>query len=236
MHLPTVSNDYSCIKSQTNIVEKTLDNQHVEQQDDDDRNALTFYTDLSSAQREVFFELVEGSVSSKWCVYFRQSWLILRYFQILCWEFSEYLQNSYFKEHFWLNYFDFYVLTVLERFLLNFYIDILVFQYFLFIDSVLDSSTQAMDCPSAHRLRGWQLLGVPEVGYKNHWLGVSRNKLKCQRFFSKNGVWPSAYNWEGRVYFHYFKFHVFTLHSSGEYRCYTNFYWRYTYNTTVIDQ
>ena len=52
------------MKSQTHIVEKTLDNQHVEQQDDDDRNALTFYTDLTSAQREVFFELVEGSVSS----------------------------------------------------------------------------------------------------------------------------------------------------------------------------
>ena len=37
-------------------------------------------------------------------------------------------------------------------------------------------------------------------------------------------------------YFHYFKFHVFTLQSSGEYRCYTNFYWRYAYYITVIDQ
>ena len=26
------------------------------------------------------------------------------------------------------------------------------------------------------------------------------------------------------LYFHYFKFHVFILQSSGEDRCYTNFY------------
>ena len=38
-----------------------------------------------------------------------------------------------------------------------------------------------------------------------------------------------------QIYFYYFKFHVFTLQSSGEYRCYTNSYWWYTYNTTVID-
>ena len=33
------------------------------------------------------------------------------------------------------------------------------------------------------------------------------------------------------IYFHYFKFHVFTLRSSGEYGCYTDFllkmYWKY---------
>ena len=38
------------------------------------------------------------------------------------------------------------------------------------------------------------------------------------------------------LYFHYFKFHVFTLRSSGEDRYYTNFYWRYTYYVIVIDQ
>ena len=38
------------------------------------------------------------------------------------------------------------------------------------------------------------------------------------------------------MYFHYFKFHVFTLWSSGECRCYKNVYWWYTYNTTVTDQ
>ena len=38
------------------------------------------------------------------------------------------------------------------------------------------------------------------------------------------------------ICFHYFKFHVFTPRSSGEYRCYTNFYRRYSYYITVIDQ
>ena len=38
------------------------------------------------------------------------------------------------------------------------------------------------------------------------------------------------------IYFHCFNFHVFTLRSLSEYRCDTNFYWRYTYYITVIDQ
>ena len=42
--------------------------------------------------------------------------------------------------------------------------------------------------------------------------------------------------WKYYIFFHYFKFHVFTLQYSGEYIYYTNFYWRYTYNITVIDQ
>ena len=97
------------------------------------------------------FELVKGSVSSNWCVNFCQSWLILRYFQIVCQEFSEYLQNSLFKEHLWLNFFDFYVL-VPERFLLSVYINILEFSFHWLSIGFIAS---AIDCPSAYRLGGW---------------------------------------------------------------------------------
>ena len=40
--------------------------------------------------------------------------VIFRYFQTVCQGLSEYLENSYFKKHLWLNSFDFYVLTVLR--------------------------------------------------------------------------------------------------------------------------
>ena len=68
-------------------------------------------------------------------------------------EFSEYSQNSYFKKHLWLNSFDFYILTVPERFLLSFCIDILVFSLDCLSIGFLAS---AIDCPSAYRLGGWQ--------------------------------------------------------------------------------
>ena len=78
-----------------------------------------------------------------------QSWLILCYFQIVCQEFFEYLQNSYSKEHLWLNSFDFYVLTVPERSFLSCYIDILVFSFHCLSIGFIVS---AMDFPSSHRL------------------------------------------------------------------------------------
>ena len=110
---------------------------------------LTFYTDLTSTQWEVFFKFVEGSVSSKWCVNFCQSWLILCYLQIVCQDFSEYLKNSYFKVHLWLDSFDFYVLAVPEKFLLSFYINTLV-SFFHCLSTGFIAS--AMDSSSAHRL------------------------------------------------------------------------------------
>ena len=51
------------------------------------------------------------------------------------------------------HFFDFYVLTVPERFVLNFYIDILVFSFHCHSIGFI---ALAMDCPSAHRLGGWQ--------------------------------------------------------------------------------
>lgn len=57
------------------------------------------------------------------------------------------------QEHLWLNSFDFFVLAVPERFLLNFYIGILVFSFHCLSIGFIAS---AMDCPLAHRLGGCQ--------------------------------------------------------------------------------
>lgn len=68
------------------------------------------------------------------------------------------------QEHLWLNSFDFFVLTVPQRFLLSFYIDILVFSFHCLSIGFIAS---AMDCPLAHRLGVVNNLGL-EVGKKNH--------------------------------------------------------------------
>ena len=105
--------------------------------------------------------------------------------------FKTVLQNSYFKKYSWLDSFDFYVLTVPERFLLSYYIDILVdmliLYWFPFHYLSIGFIASAMDYPLAHRLT---IIRGTEVGEQNHWLGVGggRNKLKCQGFFSKNRV------------------------------------------------
>ena len=71
----------------------------------------------------------------------------LRYFQIDCHELIEYLENSRLKEQLWLNVFEFYFRTVPERFLLNFYIEILVY---FFHPRSIGFITSAMDYVSAH--------------------------------------------------------------------------------------
>ena len=57
------------------------------------------------------------------------------------------------QEQLWLNSFDFFVLTVPERFLLSFYIDILVFSFHCLSIGFIAS---AMDFLLVHRLGGCQ--------------------------------------------------------------------------------
>ena len=100
--------------------------------------------------------------------------------------FKTVLQNSYFKKYSWLDSFDFYVLTVPERFLLSYYIDILVdmliLYWFPFHYLSIGFIASAMDYPLAHRLT---IIRGTEVGEQNHWLGGVVINWNARDFFQK---------------------------------------------------